>query len=160
MKMFELIGASRGKCALWGVWLVWSVLIALLVASDRQASAGASAVVQGATMKGQGNAERGKGLFNGKGICYYCHGQDAHPDQLPQLAPDAARVVADLNPTPPDLRDPQRLKLTSDKQRFRIIREGHVGTGMFPDAGLSDQDIQDLLAYLSDLRRSGSGTKG
>jgi cytochrome c553 len=156
VKTVELFGGSRGKGALWGTLLVGSVLIALSVAVDHEVS---DAAAQGSALKGQGNAEKGKSLFNGKGICYYCHGQDAYRDRLPQLMPDAARFVANLNPKPSDLRDPQKLTLTSDKQRFRIIREGHVGTGMLPDASLSDQDIQDLLAYLATLR-SPSETKG
>jgi cytochrome c553 len=156
VKTVELFEGSRWKGALWGTLLVGSVLIALSVAVNHGVSGAAD---QGSALKGQGNAEKGKSLFNGKGICYYCHGQDAYLDRLPQLAPDTARFVANLNPKPPDLRDPQKLTLTSDKQRFRIIREGHVGTGMLSDTSLSDEDIHDLLAYLTTLR-SPSEAKG
>ncbi|HSE59577.1 MAG TPA: cytochrome c [Nitrospiraceae bacterium] len=99
-----------------------------------------------------GDAEKGRGLFNGKGICHYCHGQNGDPDNLPALEPETLRIIRGLRPQPPDLRRPAELKLKTDKQRFRIIREGHEGTGMFPDATLSNQDIRDVLAYLATLR--------
>jgi hypothetical protein len=43
------------------------------------------------------------------------------------------------------------LKMKTDKERFRAIREGHEGTGMFPDSTLTDQEIRVTLAYLSVL---------
>ncbi len=115
-------------------------------------SIGIAPAAQGSPAGGAGDAARGRGLFNGKGVCFYCHGLDAYPDRLPQLAQDTVSFVAHLDPKPPHLREPQRLKMTGDKERFRLIREGHVGTGMFPDANLSDQEIHDLLAYLATLR--------
>ncbi|MDE3120067.1 MAG: c-type cytochrome [Nitrospirota bacterium] len=134
-----------------GLVLVW-----LMVATGW--SAGLATAAQGSPAGGAGDAARGRSLFNGKGICFYCHGLDAYPDRLPQLAQDTASFVARLDPKPPHLREPKGLKVTGDKERFRLIREGHVGTGMFPDASLSDQDIHDLLAYLATLR-SPSETK-
>jgi mono/diheme cytochrome c family protein len=101
-----------------------------------------------------GDVERGKSLFNGKGICFYCHGRDGHVDQRPQLSPDTNAFVARLNPKPTDLRNPKSLKMKTDKERFRAIREGHEGTGMFPDSTLTDQEIRDTLAYLSVLRNA------
>lgn len=100
-----------------------------------------------------GEADRGRSVFNGKGICYYCHGMDGHLDQRPSLLKDTTDVIARLAPNPPNLRDTRILKLTSDQERFRIIREGHTGTGMLPDTTLTDQEITDLLAYLAKLRR-------
>ena len=100
-----------------------------------------------------GNAEAGRIVFNGKGICHYCHGIDGYLDKPPQLAPDTAVLIAQLNPAPADLRNPKTLRLTSDKARANAIREGHTGTGMFPTTTLNDQEIMDILAYLSVLRR-------
>jgi cytochrome c553 len=37
-----------------------------------------------------GDAERGRTVFNGKGVCYYCHGMDGNMEQRPQLAADTA----------------------------------------------------------------------
>ncbi|HJS67304.1 MAG TPA: cytochrome c [Nitrospiraceae bacterium] len=106
--------------------------------------------------KAEGDAERGRAVFNGKGVCHYCHGIDGNKDQRPQLTADTAALIAQLNPPPVDLRNPKALYLTSDKQRARAIREGHPGTGMFPDTTMTDQELTDTLAYLALLRGEGS----
>ena len=103
-----------------------------------------------------GDAERGRTVFNGKGVCYYCHGMDGNMEQRPQLAADTVALIAQLNPPPADLRNPKALHLKTDKQRARAIREGHPGTGMFPDTRMTDQELTDTLAYLAHLRREGS----
>ncbi len=140
-------GRKRERPALLmpGVALLWLMIVAGW-------SIGIAPAAQDSPAGGAGDAARGRNLFNGKGICFYCHGLDAYPDRLPQLAQDTASFVAHLDPKPTHLREPQRLKMTGDKERFRLIREGHLGTGMLPDAGLSDQEIHDLLAYLATLR--------
>jgi mono/diheme cytochrome c family protein len=109
--------------------------------------------------KAAGDAERGRAVFNGKGVCYYCHGIDGNKDQRPQLAADTAVLITQLNPQPVDLRNPKALYLKSDKQRVRAIREGHPGTGMFPDTRMTDQELTDTLTYLALLRREGSSKK-
>jgi len=106
--------------------------------------------------KAQGNAERGRAVFNGKGVCYYCHGIDGNKDQRPQLAVDTAALIAQLNPPPVDLRNPKALYLKTDKQRAHAIREGHPGTGMFPDKTITNQELTDTLVYLDFLRSEGS----
>jgi len=104
----------------------------------------------------QGDAEWGRAVFNGKGVCYYCHGIDGNKDQQPQLAADTAALIAQLNPPPPDLRNRRMLRLTTDKARFNAIRKGHPGTGMFPDTTMTAQELTDTLAYLALLRREGA----
>jgi hypothetical protein len=106
--------------------------------------------------KAAGDAERGRTAFNGKGVCYYCHGIDGSKDQRPQLAADTAALIAQLNPQPVDLRNPKVLHLKTDKQRARAIREGHTGTGMFPDTTMTNQELTDTLTYLALLRREGA----
>ncbi len=108
------------------------------------------------TPKKQGDAEQGRKAFNGKGVCDYCHGRDGHLDQRPHLAPDTTAFIDRLNPKPPDLRNPSSLKLKTDEERFRLIRKGHQGTGMFPDITLTDKEIKDIVAYLSTLRQDTS----
>ena len=103
-----------------------------------------------------GDAERGRAVFNGKGLCSYCHGIDGNKDQPPKLTADTTALIAQLKPQPTDLRNPKVLSLKTDKQRARAIREGHPGTGMFPDKRMTDQEIDDTLAYLALLRREGS----
>ena len=99
-----------------------------------------------------GDPEKGRQVFHGRGICYYCHGQNGEPENLPALQPETLRTGRGLRPQPPDLRRPQNLKLTSDTQGVLIIRDGHEGTGMLPDTTLSNQEIRDVVAYLETLR--------
>ena len=106
-----------------------------------------------------GDAERGRDVFNGKGVCYYCHGIDGNKDQRPQLEADTAALIDQLNPPPADLRNRKTLRLTTDKARFNAIREGHPGTGMFPDTTMTTQELTDTLAYLALLRSGGSAKR-
>ncbi|MBU6481091.1 MAG: c-type cytochrome [Nitrospirae bacterium] len=107
----------------------------------------------------QSDAERGRAVFNGKGVCYYCHGVDGNKDQQPQLAADTAALIAQLNPPPTDLRNRTALRLTTDKARAKVIREGHPGTGMFPDTTMTSQELRDTLAYLALLRSESSAKR-
>ena len=107
----------------------------------------------------QGKAEAGRSLFNGKGVCYYCHGVDGHLDKRPELTADTAALIARLNPPPADLRNSKTLRLKNDKQRAKAVREGHPGTGMFPDTTMTNQELADTLAYLAFLRNEGSPRK-
>ena len=66
---------------------------------------------------------------------------------------DTAALIAKLNPPPSDLRNPETLHLKTDKERSRAIREGHPGTGMFPDSTMTDQDLADTLLYLALIRK-------
>ncbi|MCW5800413.1 MAG: Putative Cytochrome c [Nitrospira sp.] len=104
----------------------------------------------------KGDAIRGQALFNGKGICHYCHGVDGVIDKKPSLKPDTVAAIAKQSAMAPDLRNRAVQTLKDNKARFRAIREGHPGSGMFPDSTLTDQDITDLLAYLAALRQSAS----
>jgi mono/diheme cytochrome c family protein len=119
--------------------------------SNGPAWAEAPALSAGGKLKG--NVGRGREIFNGKGVCYYCHGIDAYLGKRPRLEADTARLIAQLNPPPTDLRDPGALKLKSNKERSRAIREGHPGTGMFPDTTMTDQDLADILLYLALIRK-------
>jgi len=123
---------------------------------SRMNDAWAGSPLSSKSTKAAGDAELGKAVFNGKGVCYYCHGIDGNKDQRPQLAPDTAALIAQLNPPPVDLRNSKALHLKTDKQRARAIREGHPGTGMFPDTRMTDQELTDTMAYLALLRREGT----
>lgn len=101
----------------------------------------------------KGNILRGREIFNGKGACYYCHGIDGYIGRPPRLTADTAALIAKLNPSPSDLRNPEELRLKTDKERARAIREGHPGTGMFPDTTMTDQDLADTLLYLALIRK-------
>jgi cytochrome c2 len=99
---------------------------------------------------GLGDAKKGNNLFNGKGACDACHG---YLGQVDQILDSTVGQVAEMNPKRPNLRNPQRLKLTTDKQRFRAIKYGIPGTIMVPMPHISDDEIIDMLAYLRDLRQ-------
>lgn len=101
----------------------------------------------------KGNIMRGREIFNGKGVCYYCHGIDGYISKIPRLEADTAALIAKLNPPPSDLRNPDILRLKTNKERARAIREGHPGTGMFPDRTMTDQDLADTLLYLALIRK-------
>ena len=132
------------------ILLVGWLAILFTQMSDMNAWAGPQS--SNKSTKDQGDAERGRAVFNGKGVCYYCHGIDGNKDQRPQLAADTAALIDQLNPPPVDLRNPKALYLKTDKQRARAIREGHLGTGMFPDTTMTNQELTDTLAYLAVLR--------
>lgn len=133
--------------------VVGFILLGLLFGGGTVAQAGRQAARAQGTE--QGNAERGRAVFNGKGVCHYCHGIDGAINQRPPLAPDTAAFIDRLNPPAPDLRNRKALRLTTDKARFNAIREGHPGTGMFPDTTMTTRELTDTLAYLAALRRQG-----
>jgi len=133
------------------------VVAGLVLCDESLVQAGRQQVNQSATA--QGDAERGRAVFNGKGVCYYCHGTDGYRDKLPQLEADTVALIARLNPPPADLRNSKTLHLKNDKQRAKAVREGHPGTGMFPDTTMTNQELADMLAYLTLLRAEGSAAR-
>ncbi|MDO8356154.1 MAG: cytochrome c [Nitrospirota bacterium] len=130
------------------------VMLGLVLCGGNLVQAGRQAPNSSATA--QADAERGRAVFNGKGVCSYCHGIDGRKDQRPELAADTAALIEQLNPPPSDLRNRKGLRLASDKARFNAIREGHPGTGMFPDTTMTTQELTDTLAYLAVLRQQDS----
>lgn len=130
------------------------ILVGLVLGDGASVQATRQQIKQSASA--QGSAEAGRSLFNGKGVCYYCHGMDGYRDKLPQLEADTAALIARLNPPPADLRNSKSLHLKNDKQRAQAVREGHPGTGMFPDTTMTNQELADTLAYLALLRNEGS----
>jgi mono/diheme cytochrome c family protein len=100
----------------------------------------------------QGDVGRGRASFNGNGICFFCHGKDGDINQVPSLSRETTDIISRLDPKPSDLRNSRTLKLRTDIERFTAMRGGHSGTAMLPDKKLTDEDIADLLAYLSLLR--------
>jgi len=123
----------------------------LPIGSDGNARAESSVSQPGVKLKA--NVERGRNIFHGKGACHYCHGMDGYLNRLPQLKEDTAALIARLNPPPTDLRNPDVLRLKTNKERAHAIREGHPGTGMFPDRTMTNQDLADTLFYLAFIRK-------
>ncbi|MFZ3014830.1 MAG: c-type cytochrome [Nitrospira sp.] len=102
-------------------------------------------------VKRKASVERGRNIFNDS--CYYCHGMDGYLDRLPQMEEKIAAQIARLNPPPTDLRDPGVLRLKTNKERARAIREGHPSTGKFRDFTMTDRDMADTLFYLAFIRK-------
>jgi hypothetical protein len=101
----------------------------------------------------KGNILRGREVFNGKGVCYYCHGIDGYIGRPPRVKADTAELIARLNTPPSDLRNPDELRLKKDQERARAIRENHPGIVMFPDSKMTDQELADTLLYLALIRK-------
>jgi hypothetical protein len=104
-------------------------------------------------VKRKASVERGRDIFHGNGACSYCHGMDGYLDRLPHMKEDIAARIARLNPPPTDLRDPGVLRLKTNKERARAIREGHPSTGRFRDFTMTDRDMADTLFYLAFIRK-------
>ena len=138
------ISLSRGLIILVG-WLG----IVCAPGFDRNVWAESSSSQSG--VKHKANVERGRNIFNGS--CYYCHGMDGYLDRLPHMKEDIAARIARLNPPPTDLRDPGVLRLKTNKERARAIREGHPSTGRFQDFTMTDRDMADTLFYLAFIRK-------
>ena len=145
---------KTGWLKIFGILLMGALVIQFAYMAEMNVWAGPPPSPK--STKAAGNAERGRAVFNGKGVCYYCHGIDGNKEQRPQLTADTAALIAQLNPPPVDLRNPKVLYLQTDKQRTYAIREGHPGTGMFPDTRMTNQELTDTLAYLAVLRQQDS----
>ena len=145
---------KTGWLKIFGILLMGALVIQFAYMAEMNVWAGPPPSPK--STKAAGNAERGRAVFNGKGVCYYCHGIDGNKEQRPQLTADTAALIAQLNPPPVDLRNPKVLYLQTDKQRAYAIREGHPGTGMFPDTRMTNQELTDTLAYLAVLRQQDS----
>ena len=86
-------------------------------------------------------AEAGRKIFNGKGMCSGCHGFDA--DGQSHLEP----IVEKLAPAPPNLRNMQTLKYTQDEEIFRFIKERVHGP-------VTDDEIWRVIAFLREIRKN------
>lgn len=106
----------------------------------------------------------GRALFNGKGACNTCHGRDADMftdvrqeilfGVAPGYIPPIITPFAGPSPrrVPPNLRDWFALKIRTDLELARAIKDGIGGSTMTGTRHLSDREISDLIAYLNSLR--------
>ncbi len=110
----------------------------------------------------------GRGLFNGKGGCNLCHGRDA--DMYTDVRPDTSTAITPgvvmpgylppmigvfSGPSPrrlsPNLRNWSELKVRTDLDKARAIKEGIGGSTMTAARHLTDEEISYLVAYLNSL---------
>lgn len=99
--------------------------------------------------------ERGKLLYTDR--CIFCHGQDGSGWNLQTRVPRPPVPV-------PNLTDPVFMKKFTDKDLFKVIKEGGTRKGksrFMPPAGrwLNGKDIRDVIAYVRSLVRSRPGGK-
>jgi mono/diheme cytochrome c family protein len=89
-----------------------------------------------------GSAERGESVY--RTYCVNCHGPKGHGD---------GPVADSLTPRPADLTTAM-VQNKTEKELLMIIRNGKAGTSMPSWKGeLSDQHIQDVLAYVRWFKR-------
>ena len=150
MPAFLTATAQSGRL---GIVSIGSLCLAISLTAGPLLWAGSSSPTK--LDSGPQEAEQGRVLFNGKGLCSTCHGVDGHKGQLPpHLTQHIRDNIAHLDPAPADLRQARTLTLTTDKQRFEIIRHGHLRTAMYPISKdtISDEEILALLPYLASIR--------
>ncbi|MEE8305157.1 MAG: cytochrome c [Candidatus Tectomicrobia bacterium] len=93
---------------------------------------------------GKGNVEAGKQLYQMR--CSPCHGPDGKANTPTGRA---------LNPKPRDHTNGTYMNTLSNQHLFKVIRQGGMAVGkspiMPPQADLSDQQLQDVIAFVRTL---------
>jgi mono/diheme cytochrome c family protein len=92
--------------------------------------------------------EQGKALYNGKGTCFNCHGNDGGGN---------GPLAAQLNPSPRNFRHHGFWRHRTEGEIFWVIKNGSIGTGMIGFGGqLTDEEIWSIIQY----ERSFAGAHG
>lgn len=92
------------------------------------------------------SVQRGQSLFNGKAVCFGCHGRDGDLTQVDNP------LVAKLNPGPANLREPSD---KSVRQLYFIIKYGIPNTSMVPvqdQASVQEDELLYILSYVLALQ--------
>ncbi len=86
------------------------------------------------------NIAKGKAIFEGKGICFTCHGVSGKGDG------DAGKA---LDPTPRNFTNPEFHKIRTDGEMFWVIKNGSAGTGMiaYNPAIINDEEAWQAILY-------------
>ncbi len=126
--------ASVGRIALFS--LVFALISAVCVSPGRAASSRKS-------------WERGRIFYTER--CIHCHGKSGGGWGMQSRIPRPPAPV-------PNLTDPGFMSRFSDKDLFKVIKEGGTREGksrFMPAAGrwLSDKDIRDVISYVRSLVR-------
>ena len=83
--------------------------------------------------------EKGKGLYNGKGTCFNCHGKDGGGN---------GPVAAQLDPSPRNFQHPGFWRHRKEGEIFWVIKHGSPGTSMLGFVGqLTDQELWSIIQY-------------
>ena len=92
------------------------------------------------------STQRGKILFNGKALCFECHGQNGDIHTISNAD------VGQVDPMPTDLRMPTDKSI---RQLYLIIKYGIPATDMAPIQDtdrFSDPDVVDIISYVLALQ--------
>ncbi len=91
------------------------------------------------------NLDRGRAIYEGKGTCYLCHGEDGKG-----YGPEAAG----LDPPPRDLTDAAFQAARTDGELIWVLRHGIADTNMpaFVGKGLTEEEGWAVIQYLRHLR--------
>ena len=82
----------------------------------------------------------GKAIFEGKGICFTCHGIGGKGDG------DAGKA---LDPTPRNFTNPAFHAAKTDGEMAWVIKNGSVGTGMiaYSPTIITEDEVWDVINY-------------
>ena len=88
---------------------------------------------------------KGKAVFQGKGICFTCHGMTGMGDG------DAA---AALDPSPRNFSNADWQGFRTDGELFWVIKNGSEGTGIisYNPAMITDEEAWDVIHYVRSLK--------
>jgi mono/diheme cytochrome c family protein len=94
--------------------------------------------------------EQGKALYQGKRICFNCHGKDGDGN---------GPLAVQLNPSPRNFQHHGFWRHRTEGEIFWVIKNGSVGTSMVGFGGqLTDEEIWSIIQYersFADERRPG-----
>lgn len=120
------------------------------VPADQLAVARAEANPLPATLE---NVNKGRAIYEGKGTCYLCHGEDGRG-----YGPEAAG----LDPPPADLTDAAWQAARTDGELMWVLRHGITNTNMpaFVGKGLNEEEGWAVIHYIRSLKDEGQRLNG
>jgi mono/diheme cytochrome c family protein len=91
------------------------------------------------------NLKKGRAIYEGKGTCYLCHGEDGKG-----YGPEAAG----LDPSPSNLTDVAWHGARTDGELMWVLRHGIANTNMpaFVGKGLTEEEGWAVIHYLRQLK--------
>jgi mono/diheme cytochrome c family protein len=91
-----------------------------------------------------GNVTKGKAVFEGKGLCFKCHGLEGRGN---------GRLAEFLAPSPRNFTNPEWQKNRTDGELLWIIKNGSEGTGMVSMAPseISVEEAWYVVTYIRSL---------
>ncbi|HXN06402.1 MAG TPA: c-type cytochrome [Nitrospiria bacterium] len=92
------------------------------------------------------NIAKGKGLFDGRGTCYVCHGKEGKGD---------GAAAAGLEPSPRNFTNPAFHAARTDGELYWVIKNGSPGTAMVPMVGstIDEDEAWYVLLYERSLNK-------